>query len=321
MAGLSLVTLVMVVISTVRLAKLTKKKCYIISFQLCIHYTVFVQTLALLVYFTVFDDFVLHTAYEYAKLATFIIVGFFFTLSAHRFRLLPECISKRAVIAGFIFFFLFVTCESFLVWKIGDNCSNVGRLVFAAAQFVFAGFFGMVSFLILRTVKRGPSHRKTVSQSFMIRHTRPLTIVLIIYTWTSTVNVGLQIFLYMVTKDGESCHSVVQRQPEQIKISYPIFKQIDLLVPLWAILWYFYITRKKEVKLAAPVNLLDSAFENPAPVHSEKAFIKSTKPVIKSATSQFTGYSTSLMRNSTEGVRNSGEGVRNTIDYNVSINS
>jgi len=227
-------------------------------------------------------------------------------MSAYKLQLFPEILGKRLLIGGFIIYMLLVFSATFILATFGDSCENIGRLIFAVVQMVYAVVFGIVCYLILRTVNRSAGRRKALSQSFMIRYTRPLTFVLIVYTWTSTINLGLQVFLYNTARLGHvmSCHQTMENESIEVQISYPIFKQIDLLVPIWAILWFFFSTTKKESKSVTPLLMSARAdessytFDTPIIMHSSKPVHHNIKPLTPESP-HFTGYSTTI-RNTAE---------------------
>eukprot|EP01124_Arcella_intermedia_P020573 TRINITY_DN28054_c0_g1_i1.p1 TRINITY_DN28054_c0_g1~~TRINITY_DN28054_c0_g1_i1.p1 ORF type:complete len:350 (-),score=67.47 TRINITY_DN28054_c0_g1_i1:79-1092(-) len=283
---MTVLTSITLLISIVSLVQHLKSGASWIQYQILIHYSVIIQCICLLVYFSIFADFYVHTLYELLKLFTFIFVGYFFTFSAYKMGLTPDCCSKCGLHSTFIVYILFVIAGTAVMIYFQDTCKNVGRLMFASAQFGFAGFFGVVSYWILRTANHATSKKTALSQNFMIRHTRPLTIVLIIYTWTSVVNLGLQIFLFSIAKENKSCHIVLEEQDEGVVISYPIFKEIDNLVPLWAILWYFYTTKKKDLYFVAHTN-------NPLPsAYPYTAQSQSLPPPTPLPVLPFAGYNT-----------------------------
>jgi len=120
----------------------------------------------------------------------------------------------------------------------------------------------------------------------MVRHTRPLTVVLFIYSLCAIANLGFQIYLFLVTVGNESCHQVlIEQQPVQQWLfwCYPIMRQIDLLVPLWAILWYFFATVVKRKR----TNTVD--YKNDDNTDTEPFFSTPQYTI----NSRFTGYSTS----------------------------
>eukprot|EP01124_Arcella_intermedia_P032423 TRINITY_DN7560_c0_g1_i3.p1 TRINITY_DN7560_c0_g1~~TRINITY_DN7560_c0_g1_i3.p1 ORF type:complete len:345 (-),score=23.77 TRINITY_DN7560_c0_g1_i3:98-1132(-) len=267
MFGLTILTTLAVIAATCRIGILTKRK---LSHQMSIHYCVLFQSLVLLVYYSIYDEHWVRSLFELLKISTFVMVGYFFTRSAFRLRVLPPAFSERCIYGGFFFFFFFVVVNTALMvyWGYSPKspyygCRNIGRITLAGSQFVFALFFGIISFLIFQLLKTvdpsdttsaypsttiNATEKTRISSSFIMKHTRPLQIVLVIYTWCSISNLVVQIYLNYESDANESCHSVLLRQHEIHEWFfwlYPIIRQIDLIVPLWAILWYFLQTVQK----------------------------------------------------------------------------
>jgi len=105
----------------------------------------------------------------------------------------------------------------------------------------------------------------------MLRHTRPLTIILLIYSWTSILDLALQIYLNVNTVRAEDCHNVVASNLI-IQYAYPIFKQIDELLPLLSILWYFFVTTKRDIKKNINQTLPDLSTNPPPIINATKSF-------------------------------------------------
>jgi hypothetical protein len=210
--------------------------------------------LGLLIFYSIYDSYWLRAFLEFSKLSTFMVVGYFFTLSSHKLGLLPRLFNQKIIAIGFSFFFALIVTITILMiyWSYTSGpwagCRNLARVLFATAQFIFALFFGIVSFLLVQ-LAYGTSGDKAISLNIIIRHTRPLTIVLVIYSFCAVSNLAFQILLFLFTENNEPCHTVLENlniSSPWIEWLYPIIRQIDLLVPLWAILWYFYTTTEKK---------------------------------------------------------------------------
>jgi len=257
MLGITIITFIFVVLSTLRIIKIVKNY---FSYPTNIHYCILLQLLGLLIYYSFYDSFWLRALMELFKLSTFMIVGFFFTLSSHKLGILPKFLNQNFIFIGFIFFFLIIVGITVLMiywsYTVGpfSGCKNLARLLFATAQFIFALFFGIVSFLFLQMAHGIPGD-KAISQNIIIRHTRPLTIVLVIYSFCAVSNLAFQILLFLFTENNEPCHTVLENMDLSspwIEWLYPVIRQIDMIVPLWTILWYFYATTEKKEKFPPP---------------------------------------------------------------------
>jgi len=75
MVGLTGVSLIIAVLCFIRLVFYFKS---LWNFPLAIHYIILLEVVALLVYFSVYGQFWLHTLYESLQLFTFVVVVFFF---------------------------------------------------------------------------------------------------------------------------------------------------------------------------------------------------------------------------------------------------
>jgi len=224
---------------------------------LAIHYIILIEAIALLVYFSVYGFFWLHTLYEALQLVTFVVVVYFFSLSARSLGLLHEFISRGVITVIFIVIILYVIGSVAVIIYYQDSCASVGRIMLATGALFFTLLFAYICFTMIRTISSAvKSVRKAVSKSFMLRHVRPLTSILLIYSWTSVINEALQVYLYLSATHGQDCHTVVGSNPI-IEYSYPIFKQIDEILPLLAVLWYFFVTTRKDIKKKAPHSLGD----------------------------------------------------------------
>jgi len=174
--------------------------------------------------------------------------SFFFSISANMLGFLPKFFSVRILVAIFVLIVLYILASASVIIIYSDVCTNMGRLMLATGTLFFTIIFSIICFLMIKAISIGdPGLKRAVSKSFMLRHTRPLTIILLIYIWTSIIDLALQIYLYLSTVNGEDCHNVVENNI-LVKYSYPIFKQVDELLPLLSVLWYFFITTRRDLK-------------------------------------------------------------------------
>lgn len=228
------------------------------SFPLAIHYIILIEAIALLAYFSAYGYFWLHTIYEALQLITFVLVVFFFSLSARSLGLLHKSLTRGAITFIFILILLYIIASVAVIFYYQDNCTNVGRLMLASGELLFTIIFAYICFTMIRTISNSvKSIKKAVSKSFMLRHVKPLTSILLIYCWTSVINLALQVYLNISAQTrSEDCHREIEANII-IEYSYPIFKQIDELLPLVTILWYFFVTTRKDFKKKSPQVLPD----------------------------------------------------------------
>jgi len=151
MFGLTIMTQIMILVSMVRVRKITKT---MISSQMAIHICILIQSVALLIYYTYYDEHWLRSLFELLKILTFMMVGYFFSYSALRLRLLPSCIRPLVLNIGFTLFFCFVVTITVLMiyWGydktgIWYGCKNIARVILAGAQFFFCDVFWNSIFL------------------------------------------------------------------------------------------------------------------------------------------------------------------------------
>jgi len=212
----------------------------------------------------------------------------FFSLSARILGFIPDFFSKRVLAAIFILIVLYIVASASVIIINADVCTNIGRLMLSGGTLFFTIIFSIICFLMIRTISVGdPSIKKAVSKSFMLRHTRPLTIILLIYIWTSVIDLALQVYLNLSTVNGEDCHDVVANNA-LVLYSYPIFKQVDELLPILSVLWYFFITTRRDFKKSRYNVLPEFTTSQPMTKSGiDKSFAIGTQPMTGYETSTF----------------------------------
>jgi len=241
-AILSTITFLAALIGIIRTGVLTKR---VFSPQIAVQCVILVQMVIMMIYFYALDLYWLHNTFELLKLTTFVAVCYYFSISAEQMRVFPAFLSKSIVIIFFITVYSGVLTVYILSLLVNNGCANIYRLLFGVLQFLFATLFSVVTVLI---VKLGARYLKA-SPTFMERHTRPMASVTIIYCFTSIIYLALRIFLFLETKGEERCSQVLHAQAPFFLWGYISFRMVDLILPNWAVLWYFAMTigPKKQV--------------------------------------------------------------------------
>eukprot|EP01128_Nolandella_sp_AFSM9_P009649 TRINITY_DN6283_c0_g1_i1.p1 TRINITY_DN6283_c0_g1~~TRINITY_DN6283_c0_g1_i1.p1 ORF type:complete len:392 (-),score=55.93 TRINITY_DN6283_c0_g1_i1:52-1140(-) len=231
-------TMIALLLSIYRLHKLSKS-C--MSYQLGVLYCALLQAGMLLSFYGYASWSFLHLGAEYLKLATFQIFGYFFSRSAVRLVQRRE-LRKQVVVPLSIIIFLIATALgvlSLLPSYAAQGCRSVPWVAFSALQFLFATLFCVVTLIILRNL----STRNSVSTSFRNRFTRPLATLALIYGFVSLGTLLFRVYLYISTmSQSMTCVTLLSQQPAWFVWTAMIFTFIDLVVPLWALIWYFWET-------------------------------------------------------------------------------
>lgn len=130
----------------------------------------------------------------------------------------------------------------FAIWvwtREGTTCANPARFAFAIFEFTVCLIFGATSILTLQRVVK----KVAVSSNYMVRHTRPMVIVNLVYLWMSLTGLAMRSFFHVsASPNAESCREMLLGFPDWVVYTYGIYLWIELIAPPLAIYWYFYKT-------------------------------------------------------------------------------
>eukprot|EP01125_Pyxidicula_operculata_P020880 TRINITY_DN7847_c0_g1_i1.p1 TRINITY_DN7847_c0_g1~~TRINITY_DN7847_c0_g1_i1.p1 ORF type:complete len:358 (+),score=41.77 TRINITY_DN7847_c0_g1_i1:53-1126(+) len=235
--AIAALSLFSVLFSSMRVVRISKQK---ISYPLAILYSMTLFCLTILCYHSFASYRWLHLVIEFLKITAFGCVSFFFSYSAVRLYNITDRAKRPLMITFALYYVLVIICFGFAVHPnfIVLGCSNLPWVLFSVAQFLFALLFGVVSVLILRMMAR----KTTISNSFKVKHTRPLIALVLTYGFISTTTLIFRVYVYIESMDGVDCNSIISDQSDYFIWLFMLYTIVDMFLPVWAIIWYFLQT-------------------------------------------------------------------------------
>eukprot|EP01127_Copromyxa_protea_P005534 TRINITY_DN15456_c0_g1_i1.p1 TRINITY_DN15456_c0_g1~~TRINITY_DN15456_c0_g1_i1.p1 ORF type:complete len:371 (-),score=28.51 TRINITY_DN15456_c0_g1_i1:96-1208(-) len=250
LSALSLLTCIAVLFALCRVFILTRR---VASYQTFVLTTASLQALCLVFLNFLYAKLILFIITEFLKVTTLLAVSLFFSTSA--LRMLQKDALRRWV--AFPFFFLvgvglmgLMGVAIYYVQSHRDECRDIPLLVFSSTQgFLALSLCCTTGFVFHSLHSPRRAHDTTFSHDYKIRHTRPMATLSTIYGFAALVGITFRTCLYFASSSdditGETCRTFLRERKSWFMWVSMIYTIIDLLLPLWSLVWYFQRTVKE----------------------------------------------------------------------------
>jgi len=240
LAGLSYLTLFLGILLTIRLGRLVRNICHV---QLGIQIGSVFYSCVVCLYFTWLDEFWVFMTYEFLKITILFCVVGFFSFSILRFHICHPFFSSWVLGVGFTILYIpAVVTYALAIYTVsvqGKICANLARFGFSVVECVICIVFAIISFMVLHRVEK----KVAVSTNYMVKHTRPMVSIMLVYGFTSLTNLAIRIFFQVTAAENtKTCTAQLLDYPTWVIYSYAVYLVLELIIPPWAIYWYFYQT-------------------------------------------------------------------------------
>lgn len=259
---LSLFTWCVGVASAIRICVISQKKY---NFYSLVNLGLFLSNTTGCLYVLVYDIFILRYINEWIN--STVMFGFvgYFALSIIRFRIIPEWLTQfKAMVALVTYYVPFCVAFGLTIYNHdAHGCRETARMIFHVLEFSIAVFFLLFGWIIIEKAEASI----TMSKGYLLKHTKPMLVVMLLFAMIASVNFSTYIYFYHVT--GEF------NMPEHLDCTVLMLTHLDLqavkfyviiqilyrILPLWGLYWYLYSTTK--VYQAHPQNVYYGVDYNP----------------------------------------------------------
>jgi len=263
---LFVVTFILCVLLVIRTIYITKRR---VSYQLLILYLAIIECFLAIIHWIKVSTTILDFFLSYLKLLQLCVICYYFTSFAFlMFKI--ETWDKRVLMPGFLVLIIGLTvCVIFasVTWSWNNyQCVDVSFLVMDVSCLFLTIFFLISSSVLLRKLKT-----ERISENIRKRKSSGLWTLMLVYIITSLFTVGWDfgMDIYLVLHKGANCNTVLSNYPGAQNAVSGGLRVIDLLIPLWAVLYVFYMElrqkRTKKKPTASQIFLLPTQLSKNSP--------------------------------------------------------
>eukprot|EP01126_Amoeba_proteus_P052233 TRINITY_DN6292_c0_g1_i7.p1 TRINITY_DN6292_c0_g1~~TRINITY_DN6292_c0_g1_i7.p1 ORF type:complete len:271 (+),score=12.05 TRINITY_DN6292_c0_g1_i7:235-1047(+) len=194
---------------TIRIIHLIRKWC---SLRVMIHFVILIYYLTMMIWYFFFNFDWIYFAFELLKVTALFMTVTFFSFSLFNFNILPPIVTKRLLMVLIVLLYLPIlvtyAMANYFNYGEGIGCRNVARIIFSGLELFIVMIFTLLSFAALQSNQ--DRWGVVVLESYILRYTRPMVVVNLVYAFSSITNLSVRVWTFsVVTNDHSSCSSVL----------------------------------------------------------------------------------------------------------------
>lgn len=239
----ALITWAVGIASGLRIVFISKRKLNFFTF---LHIGLFLYNTVQVMYVFYFDSFYWYYLDEFIKTTIFYILTGYFALSIIRFKITPLWVTKKLVAS--VMAALYVPLVMAFIATMALYSSTPCREPSRVALHVFEIFVALLFFAIAVIIAFKAEQSVVMSKGYLLRHTKPLVIIILAYTMNVVVLFCFFFFLYVLAADmpGVKCTAVMAIYYDSTLTQFSIIGAfLYNILPTWSLYWYVYSTTTK----------------------------------------------------------------------------